>query len=87
MTPLELFLSRYITSSEICNLLEIPRATIVSWKNNGKLPNPIEVPGINLTIWEREPLNLILRDLEIHMNKIRRIKNHQRKTTRTPQGI
>ena len=41
MTHLELFLSRYITSSEICNLLEIPRATIVSWKNNGKLPNPI----------------------------------------------
>ena len=29
ITPLELFLSKYITSSEICNLLEIPRATIV----------------------------------------------------------
>ena len=58
MSHSELFNAKYITSSEVCKLLDIPRATIVAWKNNGKLPNAIEVPGVQLTICEREPLKI-----------------------------
>lgn len=71
MSHLEVFNTKYITSSEICKQLNIPRATIVSWKNNGKLPNAIEVPGIQLTIWEREPLLPLLKELQKNLNKRR----------------
>lgn len=71
MTALELFNQRYITSCEVCKILEIPRATIVAGKNNGKLPNPIEVPGINLTIWERESLVPFINEWKISLDKRR----------------
>jgi len=71
MTPTELFNSLYITSSEVCKMLEIPRATIVSGKNNGKLPNCIEVPGVNLTIWERAPLLPFIKEWKINLDKRR----------------
>ncbi|CAB4168936.1 hypothetical protein UFOVP1516_27 [uncultured Caudovirales phage] len=71
MSPTELFNSMYITSSEVCKMLSIPRATIVAWKNNGKLPNAIEVPGVQLTIWEREPVLPLLKELLKNLNKRR----------------
>jgi hypothetical protein len=55
-TPTEEFNALYITSSEVGKFLNIPRTTMVTWKNNGKLPDPIEVNEVKLTIWKREPL-------------------------------
>ena len=55
-TPSERFNRLYITSCEVAKFLAIPRATIVHGKVTGRLPDPIEVPGISLTIWERDKL-------------------------------
>jgi len=49
------FEKNYITSIEIGQILSVPRATIAFGKNNGKLPNPIEIAG-KITIWERESI-------------------------------
>jgi hypothetical protein len=50
----KVFNDTYITSTEICKFLKIPRATLVSGKRSGKLPDPIEVPHVALTIWNRD---------------------------------
>jgi predicted DNA-binding transcriptional regulator AlpA len=61
---------KYIKSCEVCQMLEIPRSTIVFWKNNGKLPNPIEVG--KMTIWERDPLLPKLRELKGYLSERRK---------------
>lgn len=42
----------YITSSEICRELDITRATIVTGKRRGLLPNPIKCEQLQL--WRRD---------------------------------
>lgn len=70
-SPTDRFNRLYITSSEVGKLLSIPRATIVSGKKTGRLPNPIEVPGISLTIWEREKLMPFINEWQKTLNKRR----------------
>lgn len=51
MTSQEEFDATYITSSEICRELGITRATIVTGKRRGLLPNPITCEQLQL--WRR----------------------------------
>lgn len=71
----ETFDKTYISSSEICKRLAIPRSTIASWKKTGKLPNPIEQQGENNfpTFWERNTIEPILVDLKDYLDKRRGI--------------
>ena len=71
MTPTERFNKFYITSSEIGKFLNIPRATIVSGKKTGKLPDPIEIEVINLTIWERHSVMPHVLEWQKTLNKRR----------------
>lgn len=44
----------YITSSEICDELEITRATIVHGRRRGLLPGAIVVNGAQIIVWKRD---------------------------------
>lgn len=75
-SPQDVFDKTYISSSEICERLSIPRSTIGRWKKNGELPNPIEQRGDNFpTLWLREPTEPILENLKEYLNKRRGISN------------
>lgn len=49
----EQFDDKYISSSEICKLLGISRATLVQARRRGILPEPIVVNTSQLHLWER----------------------------------
>lgn len=49
----EQFDDRYISSTEICKLLGISRATLVQARRRGILPEPIVVNTSQLHLWER----------------------------------
>lgn len=49
------FDERYITSSEICELMNVTRASVLLARRRGVLPDPIKVQGSVLFIWERTP--------------------------------
>lgn len=53
MTAQQRFDRMYISSSEICRELEITRATIVTGRRRGLLPDPIMLNDVQLFIWER----------------------------------
>ena len=50
----ERFDKTYITSSEICQRLDVTRPVIHYRRKNGHLPNGIQLFGQQLIIWERE---------------------------------
>lgn len=56
LTAQERFEAMYITSSDICKELDVSRATILSARRRGLLPEPIMVNSTHLFIWEREPV-------------------------------
>lgn len=53
ITAQEVFDKTYIASSEICRRLDITRGTIVRARQRGNLPEPIEVNGGQVFLWER----------------------------------
>ncbi len=53
-TAQEEFDATYITSTEICKLLGIDRATVVQGRKRGLLPDPVWVNGSQLVLWKRE---------------------------------
>lgn len=52
----ERFNRTYITSSEICQRLQVTRPAIHFRRKAGNLPDSINVYGQQLLIWEREPI-------------------------------
>ena len=54
--PQEKFDKTYITSSEICKLLQVSRPAIHFRRTAGKLPGAINVFGQQLLIWERDKI-------------------------------
>lgn len=54
------FDKKYITGHEICNLLNVPRSTVLHARRRGLLPEPISVPGSGSFIWEREKVQRYL---------------------------
>lgn len=56
MLAQERFNRTYITSSEICQRLEVTRPAIHFRRKAGFLPNSIHVYGQQLLIWEREAI-------------------------------
>lgn len=57
----------YISSNELCKLLDIDRSILHNGRKRGILPNPIIVPGVNTYIWEREPLTPYLEAWKINL--------------------
>lgn len=53
-TPQERFAEKYITSSEICDEVNVARATILHARRRNLLPNAIVVN--NVYIWERDAI-------------------------------
>lgn len=51
----------YMTSQEIQEELGISRATVVSGRKRGMLPEPILVRGVRIFIWEREVVTPFIR--------------------------
>lgn len=47
------FDKKYITSSEICNTLDVCRTTLLQARRSGRLPYGISVGGGQLYLWER----------------------------------
>lgn len=47
------FDEKYINTAEICELLGVNRSTVMNWRLNGTLPDPILVCNFTY-IWERE---------------------------------
>lgn len=47
------FDNKYITSSEICNTLNVCRTTLLQARRSGRLPDGISVGDGQLYIWER----------------------------------
>lgn len=60
LTPQERFDTMYITASEISDIAEVERSSVMHAKRRGMLPNPITIPGVRLTMWERKPLQPFL---------------------------
>lgn len=73
MTPAQRFKRNYITSTEICTLLDTSRAAVGIWKTTGKLPDPIDISG-SATIWERDKITPFIEELRVALNKRRKIK-------------
>jgi len=53
MTAQEEFDKLYVTSSEICRVAGISRLRVMVDKQRGKLPEPIEINGGQITVWRR----------------------------------
>lgn len=51
----------YITSTEICQTLKVSRPAIHFRRKSGRLPDPINVFGQQLLIWEREQIQPYLK--------------------------
>lgn len=47
------FNQQYITSADIRDILMVSRTAIHHRRKAGKLPNPIELNGGTITLWER----------------------------------
>ena len=47
------FDDKYITSTEICEKLNVDRSTVLNARRRGFLPNPIKINGVNIFIWRR----------------------------------
>ena len=56
MLAQERFNRTYITSTEICQRLEVTRPAIHFRRKAGLLPNSIHIYGQQLLIWERGPI-------------------------------
>lgn len=48
------FDNKYVTSSEICNYLNISRPALLQGRRRERLPVPISVKGTNLCLWIRD---------------------------------
>lgn len=59
LTP-EQFKLRYITSVEICKLLDVTRATVLQARRRGMLPNPIRFLDRKHYVWDREEVKPFL---------------------------
>lgn len=60
LTPQQEFDDTYITSSEICQELEIDRASLVHARKRGLLPNEISVHNGQIFIWKRAEIRPFL---------------------------
>ncbi len=58
----------YITSTEICQRLNVTRPAIHFRRKAGLLPNVITVPGNQLAIWERTGIEPYLKKWEDQLN-------------------
>lgn len=58
----------YVTSSEICERLDIQRSTLVLARQRGELPEPIVVNGAQIHIWKRADIDV---PLEAYAVKLR----------------
>lgn len=48
------FDEKYITSSEVCKLLDMSRPVLLHHRKKGKLPNEILLQNGQLVLWERK---------------------------------
>jgi hypothetical protein len=75
VTDQEEFDKTYISSTEICHILDVSRATIVTARKRGKLPEPICVqrPGgseqgqAQILLWKRARLEPIIADWRLEL--------------------
>ena len=72
------FNDTYITTNEISEFLQVPRATISIWKSQNKLPDPISVglgiidaERVSQTLWKRDKINSTLIELKDYLDKRR----------------
>lgn len=72
ITAQEEFDKKYITSTEICENLEITRPAIHFRRKAGKLPDCIKVHGQQLLIWERDKITPFLKEWEYAISSSRR---------------
>lgn len=61
-TPQQAFDDAYITSTEICEILEVSRVAIHYRRKTGKLPDSIKVHGQQLLVWERDKITPHLKE-------------------------
>lgn len=63
------FDDQYITSSEICRRLKITRVSIMNARKTGFLPDPIEVEGAKVAVWNRSDIEPILIQWSERLNR------------------
>lgn len=72
VTAQEEFDATYITSSEICRLLSITRATIVQGRRRGLLPDPVTINDGQILVWKRDVVRPFLDAWKIALQARRR---------------
>jgi hypothetical protein len=60
MEQQEEFNRMYITSAEICRILDVTRSSLVRARQLGKLPKGITVEGALISLWKREEIMPVL---------------------------
>lgn len=66
-TAQERFNTVYVTSTEICQRLNVTRASILHARGRGLLPDPIVVPPVNFFLWERTTVEPYIAAWEINL--------------------
>jgi hypothetical protein len=74
--PQKEFNEKYITVSEICDILDVHRAMISIWKSKGSLPGAISVgfgktDRVSQSIWVREQIMPKINELKTYLEKRR----------------
>jgi hypothetical protein len=62
----------YITSSEICRILQISRASLVLARRRGTMPQPILVNDSQIHIWRRNDIQGILNSWQLGLRTRRK---------------
>lgn len=65
----------YITSTEICTMLDVSRYQIHMRRVTGKLPNAIKMKGAAPMVWERETIMPYIHTWGMELNKRRSVQN------------
>lgn len=52
-----------LTSTEVCEMFQIPRSTLHRWLKQGKIPEPAMNPNSRQLIWTQTEVNAISRFL------------------------
>jgi hypothetical protein len=63
----EKFDKEYISSSEICETLDISRSALTAARRRGVLPEPILLKGSLVFIWERNEVNENLKKWQFNL--------------------
>ncbi|QDB70909.1 hypothetical protein [Pseudomonas virus PBPA162] len=56
------FDSTYITSTEVCEKMQVSRVTLHYHRKNGRLPQHATLPGGQITIWRRDEMMPVMEE-------------------------